>query len=80
MGTAVELAMIRRMAADGGARRLRQAAGLRLGDVAEDLGVTPATVSRWETAQRSPRGPVALRYAHLVSQLIDVLTLDDPAP
>lgn len=35
-------------------RLLRQAYGLSVRDVATDLEVAPASISRWETADRSP--------------------------
>lgn len=70
MSTAPSLALARRLAADGTARQLRQAAGLSLYDVARDLGVGAGTVSRWETHQRVPRGDAAVRYAGLLAELL----------
>jgi DNA-binding XRE family transcriptional regulator len=71
--TAPNLALVRRLAADGRARKIRQNVGLSLYDLARDLGVTPGTVSRWETGMRVPRGEAALRYADLLSELLDFL-------
>lgn len=44
------------------ARSLRKEAGLTLKEVGEALGVTHATVQRWETGQRIPRGEMAPAY------------------
>lgn len=74
MSTALEISLARKLAATGEARRLRQAAGLSLYDLARDLGVTAGTVSRWETGNRVPRGDAAARYAGLLGELMDVLT------
>lgn len=48
------------------ARALRKEAGLTLVEVAATLGVSHATVSRWETGQRVPRGDDAQRYLDLL--------------
>ena len=54
----------------GATRKSRQAAGLSLAEVAVAVGVSPATILRWETGQRTPRGAAALRYARLHETLI----------
>lgn len=72
MSTSASLAVARRLAANGEARRLRVASGLSLGDIARDVGVGVSTVSRWETGQRSPRGEAALRYAGVLAELLEV--------
>ena len=73
--TSPELAVVRQLAANGTARRLRKAAGLSLYDLARDVGVRAGTISRWETGDRVPRGEAALRYAHLLGELLDVVTM-----
>ncbi|MHB1988906.1 MAG: helix-turn-helix domain-containing protein [Acidimicrobiales bacterium] len=73
MTSSQSLAVARRLASDGTARRLRLAAGLSLYDVARDLGVRAGTVSRWETAKRVPRGEAAVRYSVLLGELFEVV-------
>jgi transcriptional regulator with XRE-family HTH domain len=68
----VELAdvtWIRRLAANGGARAIREAAHLSVSEVARELGVSPASVSRWERGLRAPRGRVAERWAEILHKL-----------
>jgi transcriptional regulator with XRE-family HTH domain len=67
----VRLADIREAASSGQARRLRLAAGLSLGEIARELGVSVPTVLRWETGGRRPRGGAALRYGELLEELIE---------
>lgn len=66
----LELAAIRRQARAGRARDARLQAGLSLAEVAAVIGVAPATVLRWETGQRKPRGLAALRYGRLCQELM----------
>ena len=75
MTEATELAAVRRVASDGSARRIRRAAGLSLAEVANELGVTIGTVSKWETGARSPRRAAALKYAEVLRQLLEVEAL-----
>ena len=56
-------------AKDGRARALRIQAALTQHEVAGMCGVSAATVSRWETGLRVPRGLAALRWARLVAVL-----------
>jgi transcriptional regulator with XRE-family HTH domain len=65
-----ELVWIRGAAATGTARAVRETAGLSLSEVARELGVTPAAVSRWERGHRVPRGEVAVAYAALLRHLM----------
>lgn len=60
---------VRRLARNGGARALRQAAGVSASEVARDLNVTPGAVSRWERGLRVPRGVTAERWAELLRRL-----------
>jgi transcriptional regulator with XRE-family HTH domain len=50
-------------------RWLRQAAGLQQADLARELQVTPAAISRWETGARQPRRVAAANYARLLARL-----------
>lgn len=59
-------------------KRLREAHGLTLDEVAEALGVRRATVSGWESSANKTvaRGPVREAYARLLDQLAKLY----PAP
>jgi transcriptional regulator with XRE-family HTH domain len=59
----------RRLAQNGGARTIRQAAGVSASEVARLLDVTPGAVSRWERGQRIPRGAMAERWAEVLRKL-----------
>lgn len=63
------LAKGRRWCADGTARQLRERHRLSLVEVAAVAGTTDATVSRWESGLRRPRGNAALRYVKLLESL-----------
>jgi transcriptional regulator with XRE-family HTH domain len=56
----------RQLLASGEARRIRELAGLRLSDVAADIGVTGSAVYRWERGERVPQGRAAADYAVLL--------------
>jgi DNA-binding transcriptional regulator YiaG len=47
-------------------------AGVSQGEVAQACGVTAATVSRWESNTRRPRGSAGERYALLLQRLVDL--------
>lgn len=70
-GDLARLAQVRALASSGAARSVRLAAGLSLGEVARTLGVSPSTILRWETGERSPRGELALRYTDLLDRLLN---------
>ena len=69
MTAAVNLALLRRLTADGGARRLRTRNALSLAEVARAVGVTAPSVWRWEHGEQRPRGDAAARYAALLAEL-----------
>lgn len=50
-------------------RAIRQAAGLTQQDLADPCEVDRATVSRWESGARRPRGPDLVRYSELLRSL-----------
>uniref|UniRef100_UPI0011812327 helix-turn-helix transcriptional regulator n=1 Tax=Streptomyces sp. st77 TaxID=1828074 RepID=UPI0011812327 len=50
-------------------KRLRQAHGLTLEEVAATLEVRRATVGAWESGKTEPRPPQREPYAHLLKQL-----------
>jgi DNA-binding transcriptional regulator YiaG len=45
---------------------LRESTGLSQGDVSRHLGVSQASVSRWESGQAIPRGPHAVALLELL--------------
>ena len=50
-------------------RLLREAAGIHQRELALAAGVTAATISRWESGTREPRGEAAAKYAMLLERL-----------
>lgn len=65
----IELRIPVALPSPGVRRLLREALHLTQEDVASLIGVDRATVSRWESGTRTPTGPVAERYADLLTQL-----------
>ncbi|MCX2970082.1 MULTISPECIES: telomere-associated protein Tap [Streptomyces] len=63
-------------------KRLRQAHGLTLEEVAAALKVRRATVSGWESARKptEPRGPEREAYARLLDKLATLYPAPAPAP
>lgn len=59
----------RRLASTGDAKRLREAAGLSLREVAEAVGVSHTALWRWEAGQRAPRGAAASAWALFLGEL-----------
>jgi DNA-binding transcriptional regulator YiaG len=53
-------------------RLLRLRAGLSQSEIAESIGTTAATVSRYETGHRCPRGPILDRYIAACEELVHV--------
>jgi transcriptional regulator with XRE-family HTH domain len=62
---------VREAARSGRARRVRELSGLSQQEVAAAVGVDAATVSRWESGRRTPRGAAAVAYAKALRALID---------
>ena len=70
MKTITELAIrSRRLPPPTVATAIRRAAGVSQEMVADELGVTRVTVSRWEAGLHRPRGKLRLRYAELLEEL-----------
>ena len=66
----VTLARERRALPPPGLRReIRRAAGISTTELAAQLGVSRQAVAKWETSDRTPRGPMLLRYAEILRQL-----------
>lgn len=64
-----QVAEARRFIASGEARRLREALNLSLFDVAPSVTADPSAIGRWERGERTPRGPVAVKYMRLLKRL-----------
>jgi DNA-binding transcriptional regulator YiaG len=54
-------------------RRIREAAGASQADLASVMGVSQATVDRWEKGTACPRGRHARSYADLLEALREVI-------
>lgn len=66
-----DLTRVRHMCREGEARRIRLRAHASGGEVADVVGVTPSTISRWERGLLTPRGQAALRYLEALNTLAD---------
>jgi DNA-binding XRE family transcriptional regulator len=51
---------------------IREAAGLSNAELARAIDVDPSTCFRWESGERIPTGPYAIRYAVFLGELRDV--------
>jgi transcriptional regulator with XRE-family HTH domain len=65
----IRLAEVRRLAASGEAKAIREHAGLSIREVAGAIDVSPSGIFRWENGERIPRGDAAVRYAKFLRQL-----------
>jgi len=63
------LSEARQLAASGRGRQIRESAGVSQSELAAAIGVTIAGISKWESGQRRPTGPGAIRYAQLLREL-----------
>jgi DNA-binding transcriptional regulator YiaG len=69
MLTLQELIRVRRLAATGAARAIREDAGLSLSEIADAAQVHKVSVCRWELGTRRPRGEAAERYLRVLEDL-----------
>lgn len=60
---------VRRLATNGGARHIREAANVSATEAARELGVATSTLCRWERGERLPREQAAGRWARLLRRL-----------
>jgi DNA-binding transcriptional regulator YiaG len=67
--TTKDLIRVRRLAATGAARALREDAGLSLAELARAADVHKTTIFRWENGLRRPRGEAANRYLTVLKEL-----------
>lgn len=65
----LEVSETRTLVRSGLARTIRERAGLSQGELARALGVSTATLSRWEARERIPRAEVAIRYGRILQAL-----------
>jgi len=72
------LVEIRAALANGHVRELRERARLTQRELAAAINVDAATVSRWESQLRRPRGEAAQRLAHMVRLLERLADVNDP--
>jgi DNA-binding transcriptional regulator YiaG len=75
----IDLVEARRLASSGEAHAIRVACGLSLKDIADAIGRTPASVSRWEAGSTTPYGPAARHYGRLIADLRDRFNESSPA-
>ena len=64
-----EVRTAKRFLQPGVARATREASGVTVRRVAEELQVDPSTVWRWEEGRSRPTGEVLLRYLELLVAL-----------
>ena len=64
------IAETRTSLADGSARRDREAAGVRVSEVAAVVGVSPQAVSQWEHGRRVPATAHALAYGKALAAVL----------
>lgn len=65
----VARAQARRLPDTATRRLIRESAGVSQDELAEALGVTRPTLTRWESGKRRPRGAAADRYAAALNRL-----------
>ena len=59
----------RHLAASGEGRRLREAAGVSLGELAAVVGTSGVVLARWESGDLEPEGHAAQDWARVVRRL-----------
>lgn len=63
------LVRLRHLMKSGGAKRIREEAGLSVRAAADAADVSAAALWRWEAGERIPTGDPALRYAGFLGKL-----------
>ena len=69
---AVEIAQARELVRSGRAQAIRERNHLSRSEIARGVGVHEATVGRWESGTREPRGEAAIRLGRLLHELAKV--------
>lgn len=67
-----ELTWIRELARTGRARTIREAARISGPEMAASVGVSAASLSRWERGLRTPRPDSAVRWAEALRKVLAV--------
>ena len=67
---AVQVVKARRVLASGEGREVRMRCGILLHEMADALGVSVPTVSKWERGERVPKSDHALAYLSLLNELV----------
>lgn len=67
-----DLARVRALCDSGAARAVRLGKRLSLREMADGVGdgVSPSTILRWESRERTPRGSAAIAYLALLDRLM----------
>ena len=65
----LQLVQVRRLMKSGEAKRIREDAGLSLGEAVGAAGISVAGLWRWEAHERIPTGDPALRYAGFLRKI-----------
>jgi DNA-binding XRE family transcriptional regulator len=65
----VRLTAARRIARDGTGRMVRETIGASQAEIGRAVGVSKATISKWERGQREPTGEHAIRYWTIITTL-----------
>lgn len=73
MTLADEVRSVRALPSPEHARAIRRAAGVTQVRLAEEIGVTRATINRWESGERRPRGRLLLAYAEALAAIESVI-------
>jgi transcriptional regulator with XRE-family HTH domain len=63
------IADAREHAATGSGRRIREAAGYTIAEVAALVGISVASLSRWEKGEQRPRTKAAIRWADALARM-----------
>jgi DNA-binding transcriptional regulator YiaG len=63
------LTAARRIARDGSGRAVRQASGASLAEIGRAVGVSKATVCKWERGQLTPSGARGVKYLLIIKAL-----------
>lgn len=69
MSRLTKIAAIREQARNGTARRIREMSNVSQREVADEIGVSHAALSRWENGVTSPRADAAVRYYDIIVDL-----------
>jgi DNA-binding XRE family transcriptional regulator len=70
------LTAARRIARDGTGRNVRKASGASLAEIGRAVGVSKASICKWERGQLSPSGEHAVRYWLVITTLATTLGLN----